>query len=170
VPSPRKERAASRSIATAPVTATWTTMGVIAYEQNGPEHEVAGTDAERPGRHHELALLEREGAGAREARERGDAHDPDRQHGVERSRAQNGDDDHGEENCRYREEKIQHPHDPGVRRPSDEPAQEAQRDTHCRAHEHGDGPGEEGDPRPVDHPAQDVATELVRAEGMGEGG
>ena len=37
------------------------------------------------------------------------------------------------------------------------------------AHEHRDGAGEERDPRAVDHAAQDVAAELVRAEGMGEG-
>ena len=53
--------------------------------------------------------------------------------------------------------------------PPAKPPEEAEWHAHGSADEHGDGAGEERDARPVDHAAQDVATELVGAERVGKG-
>ena len=144
-------------------------MGVSALSRIVRNMRYAGPTPERAGRHDELPLLERERAGARQARERGDAHHADRQHGVERAGAQDRDDDHREQDRGHRQEEVEHAHDRGVGEAAREAAEEAERHPHRSADQHRDRAGEERDARAVDHAAQDVPAELVGAEGVGEG-
>src|SRR5438445_118265 len=111
-----------------------------------------------------LRLLERQDRGADHARDRRRAPDADGDRRVDDAGAERGDDRDRQQKVREGEQDLDPPHDRRVEPPTGEARDAAER---AAGHDRDGGrerPDEERHTRAVDHPREDVAAELVRAE------
>ena len=122
--------------------------------------------APRPRTGHEVPLAERQHVGTDDPRELHPArraHDEDH---VQETGAEREHDAHGEQDVGDREEHVDHAHDERVGAPAEEPGAQSERDADRRRERHRGQADAERDASPVEDAAQDVATEVIGAEGM----
>ena len=120
--------------------------------------------AQRPGGEDIVLVPDSECETSRQAHEVRRQRNPDREDLVRQRSAQRGHDDQGEEQGGKGHEHVGGPHDRGLDPASQDPGDNAERDTEPEAEDHRGKADLERDARTPDDTAEEVSTELVRSQ------
>ena len=128
------------------------------------EDDAQRAGADRAGRQDEVHLLQLQDRRPHESRVKGYRDDADRDHRVAQARPERGDDCDGQDQTGEGEEGVDHAHQQEVGDAAGVAAHEPDQAAPDKPHGDGHESHRKRDTRPPQHPAQQVASELIRAE------